>query len=114
MKKIRTSYHNWGIHNRIRNDVMDAEESLGRKFTRDELLDYVFGSFSDKPECKYELYIYEKPETNVIHRLNCLWAFPLTLLCSPYQFVKYGDIGWSHKTRFGKFILTCTGFIKPE
>ena len=114
MKKTRTSYQVWSIRGCIQIDVESAETELGRKFNRDELMDYLFGSYSERAECNHELFIYEEPETTMVHRINRLWAYPFTLLVSPYQYIRYGQVGWTHKTKLGKFILTCTGYLKSD
>lgn len=114
MKKTRTSYQVWSIRGCIQRDIETAENRLGRKFNRDELMDYLFGSHSERAKCHHELFIYEKPETAMVHRINRLWAYPLTLLVSPYQYIRYGQVGWTHKTKLGKFILTCTGYLKSD
>lgn len=51
---------------------------------------------------------YRIPE-RLSHRLNKLWAYPLTVMCSPFRYLAYGRIGWSGSTKFGKFILGACG-----
>lgn len=31
-----------------------------------------------------------------------------------YQYIRYGQVGWTPKTKLGKFILTCTGYLKSD
>lgn len=52
---------------------------------------------------------YWQPVINWKHRMNRLWAFPLTLICAPYRYIRYGDIGWCDKSRFGAWLLKVTG-----
>ncbi|WP_273860727.1 hypothetical protein [Photobacterium sp. GSS17] len=74
-----------------------------------ELLEGMFGTFRERGDFRIENRYYQPKETWV-HRLNRLWAFPLTLICSPYMYIKHGQIGWSDKTRFGSWLLKVTGY----
>lgn len=50
------------------------------------------------------------PETKWWQRLNRFWAYPLTALCCPYQYIRNGQTGWTDKTVFGSWILRVTGY----
>ena len=48
-------------------------------------------------------------DERIYHRVNRLWAYPFTLLCSPFRYLAYGHVGWSKSTKFGNWILNCCG-----
>lgn len=80
-----------------------------RDMSGEELLEGIFGSFRERGDFRVENRYYQPKETWV-HRLNRLWALPLTLLCSPYMYIRNGEIGWSNRTRFGRWLLKVTGY----
>lgn len=98
--------HNWHVENYIKeNYSKDIDEMSGR-----ELMEILFGvPFHERGSFRI-VNDYWQPETNWKHRVNRLWAFPLTVICAPYRYIKYGDIGWSDNTRFGAWLLKVTGY----
>lgn len=107
--KMRSSYSGWNWKSKVLLDIQEEELERGVVFTKAETLTYLFGDYDTRPETNLDLYIYDKPDKTATHRLNMLWAYPVTLFCSPYRFIRYGGVGWTNKTRFGKFILKCVG-----
>ena len=79
------------------------------KMSRDELLTYLFGNYSEYPQTHFDLYIMVKKDQKWWHRLNMLWAFPLTVICIPYMWITQGEIGWTNKNIIGGFVLRSIG-----
>lgn len=98
----------YGFRHEVEREIKRREEERGN-MTRSELLDFLFGSYNSYPQTRLDLYIRHKPRTTVKHRLNCLWAYPVTLILAPFRFVLYGGIGWTNKTVVGRFILRTCG-----
>lgn len=81
--------------------------------TAKEVLDLLFGSWDgdeDRPYYKVFTYDYDHERTWQ-QRLNMFWAMPLTLLLSPIMYIYSGQVGWSDKSKVGKFILKVTGHL---
>lgn len=78
------------------------------EMSANEVIDFLFGDYTDRGEFRIVDDCY-CPDEKWWHRLNTLWAYPLTLACSPYRYVVYGHTGWDDKTRFGNWILRMTG-----
>lgn len=51
-------------------------------------------------------------ESTLAHRLNHLWAWPLTLILAPFMYVVKGEMGWSESSKIGHWILKVCGYIK--
>ncbi|USD68114.1 hypothetical protein [Vibrio sp. SCSIO 43136] len=76
-----------------------------------DAVEFVFGSREDDYCSEFKIVNTRwKPEQRWWHRLNMFWAYPLTLICAPYQYVKSGETGWSDETKFGRFMLKACGF----
>ena len=107
---INTNLKKSHAYLKVTEDIQEYEDSeLSRKMTRDETIEYLFGSYFSRGETPLDIYVMDKPETKVIHRLNMIWAFPLTLLCAPYMWIRRGEVGWHNKSRVGRFVLKCVG-----
>ncbi|EGR2229511.1 hypothetical protein DZF79_14895 [Vibrio parahaemolyticus] len=103
MKPMRY-VNGWQLRKYIQeNYSKDVKEMNG-----EELLENLFGSFRESGEFRIED-IHYIPEQTWWHRLNRLWAYPLTIICSPYRYVRYGHIGWDDKTNFGRWLIKVTG-----
>ena len=89
-----------------------VEKAVGKDATADQVLDYLFGN---SYECSNNSFVIKEWSTDFRtkkHRLNMLWAIPLTIFCVPYQYIMKGKIGWDTKTTFGRWILKVTGYLK--
>ena len=51
------------------------------------------------------------PETNWKHRINRIWVSALTIFCAPYQYIKYGEVGWSESTPLGDWLHKIKGCL---
>ncbi|MCG6350605.1 hypothetical protein [Vibrio fluvialis] len=111
-KEMRSNRSNWNFRWLIDEEIKRFEEQIGGKLSKEETLDFLFGNHSDRARTMLNLYLLEEPEKTVFHRLNHLWAFPLTFVLAPFRYVLYGDIGWDNKTRLGRFMLKSCGFHK--
>lgn len=111
-KEMRSNRSSWNFRWLLDEDIKRFEEQIGGKLSKEETLDFLFGNHSDRARTRLNLYLLEEPEKTVFHRLNHLWAFPLTFVLAPFRYVLYGDIGWDSKTRLGRFILKSCGFHK--
>ena len=108
--KMNSIYSGWNWRWRVEESIKKYEKDTGRKIeTKKDTLDFLFGDFNERPRTHLDLYLYTPQEKTWKHRANLFWILPLTLMCSPYRYLRYGDIGWTNKTNFGKFILTCIG-----
>lgn len=43
------------------------------------------------------------------NRLNCLWVYPLVILLLPFKWLFTGVWGFSHNTKFGRFLGKLVG-----
>lgn len=93
---------------------LKIESAVGKDATGKEVLDYIFGTSNNdyRGQAGIELRVWSKDNKKPVHRLNMLWAIPLTLLLAPVRYVLHGDIGWDTKTKMGRFILRVTGHLK--
>lgn len=107
--KMCSNFASWNYRWKVDEDILEEEKLHGFEFNKEETLTYLFGDYDTRPATCLDLYLYTKPDKTAIHRLNMLWAYPVTLFCSPYRFIRYGGVGWTNKTGFGKFILKCVG-----
>lgn len=87
------------------------ERSLKDKAAAREALDLLFDDDSD-----YIILHRRNPyiKTTALERLNMFWAWPLTLICAPFMYVIWGEMGWSEESTFGKFILRVTGHLPGD
>lgn len=69
-----------------------------RKWERDNETDFIL--ITERP------YYYEK---TVKHRLNSLWVYPVALLLMPFKWLFTGVWGFSHNTKFGRFLGNLVG-----
>lgn len=85
---------------------MDLQSMTGQ-----EVVDRLFGGYNNDYYSEFRI-IDDcwTPKTKWWQRLNRFWAYSLTAVCAPYQYIKNGEIGWSDKTRFGLWILRVTGY----
>lgn len=110
LKKSMKRNRQFGFHRKINEDIESYESSIGRELTKKEVIQYLFGDWENTPDTELDLYLLDPPEEKVIHRINHLWAFPLTFLLAPFRYVLYGDIGWTNKTKLGRFLLKSCGY----
>lgn len=95
---------------RLMNDMMEHEEKIGRKLTREEVFDFFFEQ-KQPYGTKYDIRVLAPPlQEKLVHRLNMLWAVPLTILAIPINYVINGQIAWDDTTAIGRFILRSIGF----
>ena len=113
-KKMTYNWANWNFSDEIQKDIKEKEEQVGRRLSKDEVIRHLFGSWDDKPSTTLDLYLLRKQKTTRKHRLNHLWVYPLTLVLAPFRYVLYGDIGWTNKTKLGKFLFVACGYDKGE
>lgn len=91
----------------------EVERAIGKDATAKDVLDYLFGDVNSERKTNFVIKEWEvDTTTKPIHRLNMFWAVPLTLLCAPVQYVLYGHVGWTTKTKFGRWIIRVTGHLK--
>jgi hypothetical protein len=109
-RKMQRAYTGWNWRWRVEESIAQYEEDTGRKIeTKQELLDHLFGDYNSRPSTDLDLYLFTPQDKTWKHRAHMVWAFPVTLLCAPYRYLRYGEVGWTNKTKFGKFLLTCIG-----
>ncbi|HFQ5115451.1 TPA: hypothetical protein ACGU7D_004260 [Vibrio vulnificus] len=111
LKKMRRNHGIWNFRHEVDSAIKD-HETLHGPMTKEETLTFLFGDWNNRAETNLDIYLLEQPEKTVLHRLNHLWAFPLTFILAPFRYVLYGDIGWTNKTKLGKFLLKSCGFHK--
>ena len=111
-KNMRYNQDMWNFSHIIEVDIKNQESLIGRAMTKDEVIEHLFGTHLGRSTTDLDLYLFRAPDTNWKHRLNRLWAYPLTLVLAPFRYVIYGDIGWGNKTKLGKFILVACGYDK--
>ena len=109
-RKMESNYSGWNWRRKVEEDIKRHEEITGRKVnTKEALLDYLFGDYQSHPETILDIYLLTPEDKTWKHRLNMFWAFPVTLVCAPYQFIVNGGVGWTNKGKVGKFILKSIG-----
>lgn len=110
-RKMTSNRSGWNYSRKIKEDVERYEDEYlnGREMTKNEVIEYLFGSYNEYPSTSLDLYLLSPQEKTVKHRLNMLWVMPITLLVAPYSYIRYGSVGWTNKTKVGKFILECVG-----
>ena len=114
-RDMRYNQNTWNFSSVIEDDIKKRESVIGRAMTKDEVIEHLFGTPLDRATTYLDLYLFKNvPETTWKHRLNRLWAYPLTILLAPFRYVIYGDIGWGNKTKLGKFILVACGYDEGE
>lgn len=87
-------------------------ESRGDKlsdYSGEELLTYLCGDHDNCSVSELDVYIMKRQKEKWYHRVNMMWAFPLTIICGPFQYIKNGSVGWHNKSRIGKLILKSIG-----
>lgn len=75
----------------------------------EEVIKFIFGDIYEYGDFKI-IDVHYFNEEKWHHRLNRLWAYPLTWLCAPYQYVVNGEVGWDDKTKFGRWMLKIAGY----
>ncbi|CAH0528434.1 hypothetical protein CTH30272_02118 [Allocatenococcus thiocycli] len=111
-KSMRSNHSNWNFRSKVDEDIKWFEDRRGVALSKEETLDFLFGNHSEFSRTRLDLYLLEKPKKTAFHRLNHLWAYPLTFALAPFRYVLYGDIGWTNKTKFGRFLLKSCGYSK--
>ena len=94
-----------------------VEKAVGKDATAKQVLDHIFGGYGeyDRPDADFVLRVWDGDYNRTFwHRLNMFWAMPLTLLLSPFMYLKSGQVGWSDKSATGRFILRVTGHLRDE
>lgn len=108
-KMLERKNRNWGgIHSQVRRDMESRGDKLS-DYSGEELLTYLCGDCNNCRSTKLDVYILKPQKEKWYHRMNMMWAFPLTLICSPYQYIKNGGVGWDNKSIIGRFILKAVG-----
>lgn len=88
------------------------ESELDPNPTAKEVLDLLYGAYGDNYRTDYKVINLNVTVDNKWwHRLNMCWAWPLTIVSAPFQYVVKGYVGWSESTVVGKWILKVTGHI---
>ena len=92
----------------------EVEDEVGKSASGKEVLDYLLGTESNghNADSRILIKVWMDDDRTVIHRLNMFWVMPLTLLLSPVMYVLNGSVGWTTRTRFGRFVLRVTGHLK--
>lgn len=96
----------------VSGEVRHVEKLMGREMTKEEVISFLFGDSENYPETELRIMVIDEPDQKLHHRLNMLWAFPLSLAVAPLSYIFTGGIGWTDKTAFGRFILRCVGVMK--
>lgn len=87
----------------------EIEKQLKAGSTAKQALDLLFGEYGD---CRTDYKVIRRwysSEKTVCQRLNTSWALPFTWICSPFQYVIFGQVGWSESAKFGAWLLRVTG-----
>ena len=91
---------------------MEIEKNLDDKQAAGEVLDLLYGNYNDDYQTSYKIVVYDYDhKRNWRQRLNMFWVMPLTLILSPFMYLYSGQVGWSDKSKLGKFILKITGHL---
>lgn len=92
----------------------EIEKNLPKNCTGEQVLDYIFGDYDSdyRGYSDFHFRKWDDDKKTKTNRINMLWALPLTIIVSPYMYVKNGQIGWDNKTPLGRFILRVTGHLK--
>jgi hypothetical protein len=82
-----------------------------KSMTGEDVIEKLFGGYNNGYTSDMRIVNdYWEADTKWWHRLNRFWAYPLTVLCSPYQYITKGQTGWSDKTKFGHWMLRACGY----
>jgi hypothetical protein len=94
----------------------EVENAVGKDATAKQVLDHIFGGYGEynRREANFVLKVWDGDNRTFLNRLNMFWAMPLTLLLSPFMYLKSGQVGWSDKSSAGRFILRVTGHLRDE
>lgn len=88
------------------------ESKVGRDATGTEVLDLLYGKYSDDEGSDYRVYHYLDPyktKSTLFQRFNTLWIVPLFYLSCPFQWLFFGKVGVNQHSKLGKFIFKATG-----
>ena len=82
----------------------EIEKELSKDATKNDVLDFIFGSYNDNFNSDY--YVINrfggKTKTNLIQRINTLWFMPLwVIIVMPIQYLSTGKTGISKDSKFG-------------
>lgn len=92
----------------------EIEKNLGKDASGEKVLDYMFGTYDNDYNSNSDITIRkwgEPTQNKIIHRINMIWAIPLTLIILPLQYLITGNTGWDTKTKLGRWILKITGHL---
>lgn len=94
-----------------------VRQAIGKDATVDDVLNYIFGEsvmgYDEKHQYDFIIKAFKRDKKRQWwHRLNMFWAIPVTLILAPFQYVRSGYVGWTDKTRTGRFILKITGHLE--
>ena len=108
MIEAKERYVNSVVAKRYLEDNYDIDL---QSMTGQEVVDRLFGGYYNDYYSEFRI-IDDcwTPKTKWWQRANRFWVYPLTLLCAPYQYIKYGQVGWSDQTSFGSRILRVPGY----
>lgn len=94
-------------------DVAEAYGKSVNELTLEDFLHIVPASYfsDDENPTSFVLVTERKPyyKKTVVHRLNSLWVFPIALLLMPFKWLFTGEWGFSHNTKFGRFLSNLVG-----
>jgi hypothetical protein len=89
-----------------------VETAVGEDASAEDVLDYLFGKYGERREANFVIREWIKPTQNRVQRINTVWVCLLTIFLAPVRYIIYGQVRWSDKTRFGKWLLKITGNMK--
>ena len=78
--------------------------------TINDALDIIFGGYDN--DYWTDLVVYrrcESSKTTILNRINTLWVYPLFIVCIPFRYVLFENVGFNRDTKFGKFVLDLVG-----
>ena len=70
----------------------------------------IYGYYDNDYYSEYTLTDYSKtPEDTWWQRFNCLWVYPLFIVCIPFRYVLYGDYKFHPNSKTYKIITKLIG-----
>lgn len=99
-----------------RKDVAKAFGKSVEELTREDLLSLIPNSRFDR-KCETDnktefVLITEREryyEKTILHRINCLWVYPLAVITLPFMWIATGRWGYSRNTKFGRILGKLVG-----
>lgn len=105
MMEQKTRYiHEYEVKRYLKKRGLDISSLSG-----EDLMIELFGDTENFGEFKI-VDQYWKPKERWYHRLNRFWAYPLFFILAPFQYIIYGETGFSDKNKVGHWILKVTGY----